>query len=172
MKIVANNYRANEVFKMIRENSGKTQTEFGKIVGKSRNAIQYYEYGQRNFDFELLLEIAKKENLIITIESKRQFTNSIIYVKMLTKERDGVMVGFGENLKRIRLLKGLSLREAAKLLGMSHVAVSKYEKGLIVPNSQTIILFANAYHVKVIELLQTYEVPRMKFTSFRKKSRL
>lgn len=71
MKIVANNYRANEVFKMIRENSGKTQTEFGKIVGKSRNAIQYYEYGQRNFDFELLLEIAKKENLIITIESKR-----------------------------------------------------------------------------------------------------
>lgn len=71
MKIVANNYRANEVFKMIRENSGKTQTEFGKTVGKSRNAIQYYEYGQRNFDFELLLEIAKKENLIITIESKR-----------------------------------------------------------------------------------------------------
>lgn len=71
MKIVANNYRANEVFKMIRENSGKTQTEFGKIVRKSRNAIQYYEYGQRNFDFELLLEIAKKENLIITIESKR-----------------------------------------------------------------------------------------------------
>ena len=71
MKIVANNYRANEVFKMIRENSGKTQTEFGKIVRKSRNAIQYYKYGQRNFDFELLLEIAKKENLIITIESKR-----------------------------------------------------------------------------------------------------
>ena len=40
-------------------------------MGKSRNAIQYYEYGQRNFDFELLLEIAKKENLIITMESKR-----------------------------------------------------------------------------------------------------
>ncbi len=71
MKIVANNYRANEVFKMIRENSGKTQTEFGYLIGKSRNAIQYYEYGQRNFDFELLLEIAKKENLIITIETKK-----------------------------------------------------------------------------------------------------
>ena len=79
------------------------------------------------------------------------------------------MIGFGENLKRIRLLKGLSLREAAKLLGMSHVAVSKYEKGLIVPNSQMIIEFANSYHVKAIDLLQTYEVPQMKFTSFRKK---
>ncbi len=56
---------------MIRENSGKTQTEFGKMIGKTRNAIQYYEYGQRNYDFELLLEIAKKEKLIITIETKK-----------------------------------------------------------------------------------------------------
>lgn len=71
MKIIANNYRANEIFRMIRENSGKTQTEFGAMLGKTRNAIQYYEYGQRNFDFELLLEIAKKENLIITIETKK-----------------------------------------------------------------------------------------------------
>ena len=71
MKIVANDYRANEVIRMIRENSGKTQGEFGKMIGKTRNAVQYYEYGQRNYDFELLLEIAKKENLIITIETKK-----------------------------------------------------------------------------------------------------
>lgn len=71
MKIIANKYRANEIFKMIRENSGKTQTEFGKMIGKTRNAVQYYEYGQRNFDFELLLEIAKKEDLLITIETKK-----------------------------------------------------------------------------------------------------
>ena len=71
MRIVANNYRANEIMRMIRENSGKTQEEFGKMIGKSRNAVQYYEYGQRNFDFELLLEIAKKEKLVITIETKK-----------------------------------------------------------------------------------------------------
>ena len=71
MKIIANHYRANEIFRMIRENSGKTQEEFGKLIGKSRNAVKYYEYGQRNFDFELLLEIAKKEKLIITIETKK-----------------------------------------------------------------------------------------------------
>ena len=71
MKIVANDYRANEIIRMIRENSGKTQEEFGKMLGKTRNAIQYYEYGQRNFDFELLLEIVKKENLVITIETKK-----------------------------------------------------------------------------------------------------
>lgn len=70
MKVIANKYKANEIFKMIRENSGKTQKEFGEMINRSKTAIQYYEYGERNFDFELLLEIAKKENLIITIESK------------------------------------------------------------------------------------------------------
>lgn len=70
MKIIANNYRSNEVFKIIREYTGKTQKEFGENINRSKTAIQYYEYGERNYDFELLLEIAKKENLIITIESR------------------------------------------------------------------------------------------------------
>ena len=71
MKITAKNYRANEIFKMIREYTGKTQKEFGESIDRTKTTIQYYEYGQRNYDFELLLEIAKKENLIITIESKK-----------------------------------------------------------------------------------------------------
>ena len=72
MRIVANNFKANEIFKMIRENSGKTQKEFGKEINRTAHAIQYYEYGQRNFDFELLLKIAQKENLNIIIERKNQ----------------------------------------------------------------------------------------------------
>lgn len=34
----------------------------------------------------------------------------------------------GNNLKRIRLLKNLSLKEAGNLLSMSSTAVNKYEK--------------------------------------------
>ena len=70
LKIIANDYRANEIIKIIREWSGKTQEEFGKSINRTKNAIQFYEYGQRNYDFELLLKIAKIENLIITIEKK------------------------------------------------------------------------------------------------------
>ena len=70
MKINANDYRANEIIKIIREWSGKTQEEFGKEINRTKNAIQLNEYGQRNYDFELLLKLAKKENLIITIEKK------------------------------------------------------------------------------------------------------
>lgn len=78
----------------------------------------------------------------------------------------------GRNLKRIRLLKNLSLKKAGKLLGMSSTAILKYEQGQIIPNSEKLIEFANAYNVKVIDLLKSYNVPKMKFNSFRKKKRL
>ena len=82
------------------------------------------------------------------------------------------MDGIGKNLKRVRLLKNLSLNDAGKLLNMSATAVSKYEKGEILPDSKKLIEFANAYKVKAIELLKVYDTPQMKFTSFRKKKRL
>ena len=82
------------------------------------------------------------------------------------------MDGIGNNLKRIRLLKNLSLKDAGNLLNMTATAISKYEKGKILPNSKKLIDFANAYNVKSIELLKVYNAPKMKFTSFRKKKRL
>lgn len=82
------------------------------------------------------------------------------------------MDGIGKNLKRIRLLKNLSLKDAGNLLNMTATAISKYEKGEILPDSKKLIDFANAYNVKSIELLKVYNVPEMKFTSFRKKKRL
>ena len=59
----------------------------------------------------------------------------------------------GQNLKRIRLLKDLSLKEAGTLLNMSAPAISKYEKGEIVPSSQKLIEFANVYNVKAVDLM-------------------
>lgn len=82
------------------------------------------------------------------------------------------MDGIGKNLKRIRLLKNLSLKDAGNLLNMTATAISKYEKGEILSDSKKLIDFANAYNVKSIELLKVYNVPKMKFTSFRKKKRL
>ena len=78
----------------------------------------------------------------------------------------------GKNLKRIRLLKNLSLKEAGSLLNMSAPAISKYEKGDIHPDSKKLIEFANAYNVKVLDLLKTYDSPKMEFNSFRKRKRL
>lgn len=70
MKIICNDYTPNEIIKIIREYLGLTQKAFGDMINKSNKCIQYYEYGLRNYDFELLLNIAKQNNLIIKIESK------------------------------------------------------------------------------------------------------
>lgn len=82
------------------------------------------------------------------------------------------MNGIGKNLKRVRLLKNLSLKEAGKLLNMTAPAVSKYEKGQIIPDSKKVIEFANAYQVKTYDILKSYNTPKMEFKSFRKLKKL
>ncbi len=82
------------------------------------------------------------------------------------------MSEIGNNLKRARLIKNLSLREVAQRLNVSPTAVSKYENGIIIPDSKRLIEFANLYEVKVRTLLQSKELPKMNFNSFRKKKRL
>ena len=52
-------------------------------------------------------------------------------------------------LKQARVIKGLSLREAAKGLGISHESVSKFEKGKLKMDSERLIQFANFYGVTV-----------------------
>ena len=82
------------------------------------------------------------------------------------------MEDIGKNLKRIRLLKSLSLKEAGKLVNMSAPALLKYEKGQVIPNSNKLIEFANAYNVSITELLKSNSNYNMSFKSFRKKKKL
>ncbi len=72
----------------------------------------------------------------------------------------------GNNLKRIRLIKNISLKQAGDLLNMSAYKVSKYEKGLIVPDGEKLISFADAYGVEARSFLESYKLPKMKFSSF------
>lgn len=71
MKIIANNYKNNEVFKIIREWTGLTQKELAKELGrKSRDGITKIETGENDFYFDTLMQIIKKHNMIMTIEKK------------------------------------------------------------------------------------------------------
>lgn len=58
------------------------------------------------------------------------------------------MYGIGKNLKRIRLVKDLTLKEAGELLNMSASTISRYENEKILPDSKKAIEFANGYNVK------------------------
>ena len=78
----------------------------------------------------------------------------------------------GNNLKRIRLLKNLSLKEAGNLLSMSSTAVNKYEKGILNVDSTKLIQFSNAYNVSPFEFLKKEYEKKINLTSFRKRKRL
>ena len=54
----------------------------------------------------------------------------------------------GERLKMARSKAGLSLRALAQCVDVSPMAISKYERGLVVPGSAMLIKMANALRVK------------------------
>ena len=65
MKIVANDYEPKEVFRMIREYTGLTQTELAKELNrKSYHGIKKIENGSNRFYFETLMAIAEINDLI------------------------------------------------------------------------------------------------------------
>lgn len=68
MKIIANNYKPKEIMKIIREWSELTQQDFGSKINRSKDSIQSYELGRTKITLDKFMEIAKNENLIITIE--------------------------------------------------------------------------------------------------------
>ncbi len=70
MKINANNYKANEILKFIRQNSNLTQRDFAKAINKSEDWQYSNECGRSRYFFSDLLEIAEKYNLEIIIQDK------------------------------------------------------------------------------------------------------
>lgn len=77
----------------------------------------------------------------------------------------------GERIKRARLAAGLSLRKAAEKTELSHTAISKFEKGQVMPTSKSLVQLARAYDVRVEYFLRP-EGPRLERPEFRKRSTL
>ena len=75
---------------------------------------------------------------------------------------------FGENIKRYRLLKGMSLRDFGEAVNMSQTAIQKYEKGIITPDGEKLILFANVLECSVLDLVKDNSTRRSFDLKFRK----
>jgi len=60
---------------------------------------------------------------------------------------------FNENLKTLRKTKGLSQEEIAIRLNVVRQTISKWEKGLSVPDAEMLIRIAEYFEVSVSELL-------------------
>ena len=60
---------------------------------------------------------------------------------------------FSEKVRKLRIRKGLSQEELAEKLDVSRQTVSKWEKGLSVPDADLLVKLADVLEVSVAELL-------------------
>ena len=58
-----------------------------------------------------------------------------------------------KGLKAIRKQRGLTLREVGDLTGIDFNTISRYERGVLTPNSKTVLKIAQALNVTTDELL-------------------
>jgi Zn-dependent peptidase ImmA (M78 family)/transcriptional regulator with XRE-family HTH domain len=72
-----------------------------------------------------------------------------------------------ERLKAARLVAGLTQAELAHRLGVTNVAVSKYERGLVVPDGERLVQLSEALGVSVAQLLRQQAELRVSTASFR-----
>ena len=78
----------------------------------------------------------------------------------------------GENIKRYRVLKGLSLRNFGELVNMSQTAIMKYEKDILKPDGEKLIMFANVLGCSVLDLLKDNSNRRKLDLKYRKREYL
>ncbi|MBP7074234.1 MAG: ImmA/IrrE family metallo-endopeptidase [Rhabdochlamydiaceae bacterium] len=77
----------------------------------------------------------------------------------------------GKRLLRARKASGFGLRKLAELIGLSHMAVSKYEKGASTPSSDILLKLAKALKVSV-EFFLRPETIKLGEIKFRKRQHL
>jgi Zn-dependent peptidase ImmA (M78 family)/DNA-binding XRE family transcriptional regulator len=89
------------------------------------------------------------------------------------KQKGGARMSknLGKRLERARKASGLGLRKLAELVGLSHMAISKYEKGLLTPSSDILLKLAKALKISV-EFLFRPETVKLGDIKFRKRQRL
>ena len=71
MKLKANDYKANEVMKIIREWTTLSQEKFAKEVGRSRNSINNIENDRNRIFLNDFLDICDKFDIVVTLEKKK-----------------------------------------------------------------------------------------------------
>lgn len=70
MRIIANDYQAKDIVRMIREWTELNQKDFGKTLSRSRDSINNIENGRNRMYLNDFLDMCKKHNVKITIERK------------------------------------------------------------------------------------------------------
>lgn len=68
MKIKANDYKANDLIRILREWTELNQKDFGKTFNKTRDSINNYENGRNRIYLNDFINMCNQNNIKITLE--------------------------------------------------------------------------------------------------------
>lgn len=71
MKIKANDYKANEIMKIIRDWTTLSQHKFAEKIGRSRNGINNIENNRNRIFLNDFLDICDKFGITVTLEKHK-----------------------------------------------------------------------------------------------------
>lgn len=78
----------------------------------------------------------------------------------------------GDNIKKYRILKNMSLRDLAKELSISQTAVAKYEKNDLIPDGEKLLLLSKVFNCSIDDLLKKEHSNREISIFYKKKDTL
>ena len=88
--------------------------------------------------------------MLTCIACRNGYNSSMMWARC---EQGGEYIIFNENLKRLRKEKGFSQEELAAKLNIVRQTISKWEKGLSVPDAQLLISLSEILEIPVSVLL-------------------
>ncbi len=74
-------------------------------------------------------------------------------------------MSIGENIKKIRIEKGLTQKQLGDLCGMADSAIRRYESDRGNPKIETIEKIASALNVRIVDIMEQFTIEQYKSTS-------
>lgn len=139
-----------EKLKVLRKKKGLTQKDVADLVHVDRVRITNWENGKREPNFENLSMLACIFDVSIDfLLSEYLEISKEAYLK-LKEEKKNL---FSVRLKELRLKKGLTQKELAKIIGVTKQTIINYEKGTTEPSFENLIKLADLFEVSLDCLL-------------------
>lgn len=128
----------------LRKRHGLTQAELAKSIGISRSALSLYETEKREPDIETL----SKFTSLFKVSTDYLLGNDTLSDTISKPEEQiGDYMTLAKRLKELRLENGLTQLQLAEILDISKSDISKYETGIVEPNSDIVTKIATYFGV-------------------------
>ena len=138
----------NERLKYLREEKELTQTEVSELLGFRKNGYSQFEREQTTIPIKHLNTLSNYFNVsidyVVGFNNKKKYANQKPDIKIKVT---------GENLKKIRLKKGLTQVQISSELKINQPTWNRYENAKNLILTTTLYELAKKYHYSIDKIL-------------------